>query len=463
MTALSTLMERIGPPARRRRPLRALAASGQLGYGIPEKAFSAGLEQGPDFIGCDMGSIDPGPYYLGSGRMATSLAVTRRDLRLVLTAACRLRVPLLIGSAGTAGAAPHLEATLGMIRAIAREEGLHFRLANIRADLAKETVRAAVRQRRIRPLGRQLDLSEKDIDASTHIVGQMGTEAIVRALHTEADVVVAGRCCDTAVFAAIPQLIGYPMGLVMHLAKIIECTSICCTPGGRDAILGILDDDGFILDSMNPVRHATPMSVAAHSLYEQADPFSVSEPEGTLWTDQALYQRLDEHRTRVSGGRWEPTARPTVKVEGAAREGERAVLLAGSCDPRFIEAVRTILREVEETVRAILPGAYRLHFRVYGLDGVTHWPDAPAVPPREIFILGECIAPSAEEAQAAIGVFKQYLLHHGFPGRLSTGGNLAFPFTPPELETGTAYRFSIYHLMDVEDVASLFPVEVERV
>jgi hypothetical protein len=52
-------------------------------------------------------------------------------------------------------------------------------------------------------------------------------------------------------------------------------------------------------------------------------------------------------------------------------------------------------------------------------------------------------------------------MHHGFPGRLSTGGNLAFPFTPPEVSIGTAYRFNIYHLMRVHNLDALFPLEVE--
>ena len=50
-------------------PLRVLAASGQLGFGIPEAAFLRGMAMQPDFVGCDMGSIDPGPFYLGSGEM----------------------------------------------------------------------------------------------------------------------------------------------------------------------------------------------------------------------------------------------------------------------------------------------------------------------------------------------------------------------------------------------------------
>ena len=53
-------------------PIRVLAASGQLGYGIPEAAFRAGMAREPHVIGADMGSVDVGPYYLGAGQLATS-------------------------------------------------------------------------------------------------------------------------------------------------------------------------------------------------------------------------------------------------------------------------------------------------------------------------------------------------------------------------------------------------------
>jgi hypothetical protein len=105
------------------RPLRLLGASGQLGYGIPAASFMAGVARRPDLIGCDMGSIDIGPTYLGKGEMATSPEATRRDLRRVLLAARSLDVPLVIGSAGSAGAGPHLDATLAMIRAVAGMRG----------------------------------------------------------------------------------------------------------------------------------------------------------------------------------------------------------------------------------------------------------------------------------------------------------------------------------------------------
>ena len=118
MTAIGRLLDDF---SRRRRPLRSLGASGQLGYGIPTPAFEAGLARAPDMIGVDMGSIDIGPAYLGGGKMAPTRSGAKRDLRKVVRAARRLDIPLIVGSAGSAGAKPHLQQTLDIIREIARE------------------------------------------------------------------------------------------------------------------------------------------------------------------------------------------------------------------------------------------------------------------------------------------------------------------------------------------------------
>jgi hypothetical protein len=254
-------------------PIRILGASGQLGYGVPTPAFSAGLERAPHLIGCDMGSIDPGPYYLGSGELATAPAATRRDLRKVLLGALKLKVPLVIGSAGSAGAKPHLEQTLALVREIAREVGLHFRLGILRADIEKAVLKAAVASGGVVSIDDMPALDAQEVDASSNIAGQMGMSAFQRALAAGVDVIIAGRACDTAIFAALPAMTGFPIGPAQHMAKIIECASLCCVPGGRDAILATLDRDGFVLESMAPQRRVTPVSVAAHSLYEQADPF----------------------------------------------------------------------------------------------------------------------------------------------------------------------------------------------
>lgn len=443
-------------------PLRVLAASGQLGYGIPEPALRQGLARKPHVVGCDMGSIDPGPYYLGSGEMAAPPAMVRRDLALVLEGALTAGVPLLIGSAGTAGAAPHLQATVAIVRALAAERGWSFRLATIASDLPAAAVMAAQAAGRLRPIGPIPSPSPEDIEACSHIVGQCGTETFERALETDPDVVIAGRACDTAIFAALPQRLGYPAGECLHMAKIIECTSLCCSPSGRDAMLAELGPEGFTLESMNPDLSATPQSVAAHALYEQADPFEVEEPGGTLQLRHARYQALDARRTHVSGATFVPRPRPTLKVEGARRLGARVVLLAGIADPTLIAVLPAVVAEVEQRVRALVPGPWQVHPHLYGLGAVRPLPVAQRSA-HEVGAVLEFVAPTGEAARTAAGVFKQALLHHGFAGRRATAGNLAFALTPSELDAGEAWRFVLHHVMEDAPLDRLFRIDVHDI
>jgi hypothetical protein len=449
------------------RPIRLMGTTGQLGYGIPAQHFNTGVARKPDLIGADMGSIDIGPTYLGKGEMATAPEATRRDLRRMLLASRQLDVPMVIGSAGSAGAKPHLEGTLAIMRDIAKAEGLSFRMAVIRADIPRDTLHHARRNGKVTSFDGMPDLTEADIDDAANIVGQMGMGPFRRALEADVDVIIAGRSCDTAIYATLPALLGYPVGLSMHAAKIIECASLCCVPGGRDPIIAELDHDGFVLESMNPERRATPTSVAAHSLYEQSDPLMMREPDGTLDLSRAQYVAVDDRRTRVSGAIWEDTNHPTIKLEGALKVGERAVLLCGSADPRFIAEIKALLPKVSDLVDSLVcedqPKNYTLRFRVYGIDGVRMVPPEHEALPGEIFIMGECIAPTRERASEVVRTCKQFLLHFGYPGRLTTAGNVAFPFTPPEVSLGAAYRFNVYHLLHVDDPNALFPMEIETV
>ncbi|MDB5851283.1 MAG: hypothetical protein JWP29_5035 [Rhodoferax sp.] len=440
-------------------PLRVLSASGQLGYGIPEAALARGLARRPHFIGCDMGSIDPGPYYLGSGEMAAPPSMVYRDLTLVLCAALAHGIPLVIGSAGTAGARPHLDATVAIVRRIAAEKSLRFKLTTVASDLSGAQVLQALRAGRLTPIGPMPEPTEDEVLACSHTVGQCGTETLARALReTLPDVLIAGRACDTAIFATLPEMLGYPAGLALHMAKIVECTSLCCVPGGRDAMLAELTMDGFTLESMNPASHATPASVAAHALYEQADPLQVEEPTGTLHLHAARYDAVDAHRTRVSGALFVPRAVPTLKIEGAAFIGARAVLLAGIADPTMLRVLPEAIAAVTARVRSLVPGDWSLHPHIYGQGAVRSLPPAQHSA-HEAGLVVEVIAPTAAEARTVAGVFKQNLLHYGYPGRVSTAGNLAFAFTPSEMDAYAAYRFVVYHVMHDAPLADIFQVE----
>ena len=446
-------------------PLRILAASGQLGYGVIEPSFREGLSRDLHLIGADMGSVDPGPYYLGAGKIATAYSTTKRDLRMLLNGALTFGVPLIIGTAGTGGGRAHLAATVDIVRQIAGEDGLSFRLATIDGEIAKGDVVAAVDGGRVAPIGPIGSLTVEDVNATSCIVGQMGVEAFLRAMEHEPDVIIAGRACDTAIYASLPARLNFALGPALQMAKIIECASLCCEGGGRDAMLGTLEGDSFVLESMTAERRATPMSVAAHALYEQADPWQVVEPEGVLHLADAKFDAVDDRRCRVSGGRWEAGEQLTVKIEGATRVGSRAVYFAGSVDPVFIANTESIAASVEAKVRDFVTpdreAPYQLSFRFYGLGAVSG--QVPGALPEEIGVLVECIANSPEEAHAVVASAKQYLLHATYPDRISTAGNLAFPFTPPEIAAGDAYKFSVYHVMQVDALAPLFPVAVHEI
>jgi hypothetical protein len=335
---------------------------------------------------------------------------------------------------------------------------LRLRLATIRSDVPAAQVAAALRDGRLDPIGAIAQPSAETIAACSHIVGQCGTETFARALALDPDVVIAGRACDTAVFASLPAMLGYPMGLCLHMAKIIECTSLCCRPGGRDAMLAELTPEHFTLESMNPDAHATPASVAAHAMYEQADPSQVEEPGGSLLLHDAHYEALDGHRTRVRGARFVPRGQPTLKIEGACRLGERVVLLAGVADPVLLRQLPQVIAAVEQRVRSLVPGDWQLVPHIYG-QGAVRTLDPAHQATHEAGLVLEFIAGQRDLARSAAGVFKQNLLHHAYPGRKSTGGNLAFAFTPSEIDAHQAYRFVLYHVMRDAPIDDLFQVD----
>ena len=175
---------------------------------------------------------------------------------------------------------------------------------------------------------------------------------------------------------------------------------------------------------------------------------------------------VDNRRARVTGAQFEPSPNQKIKLEGARLVGERAILLCANADPRFINKREFIAQELDQLVQSLVcedsPRDYQLLFRFYGINGVMPASIINPALPSETGIVVECVAPTAERALSVLRTTKQYLLHFGYEGRLSTAGNLAFPFTPPEIVVGPAYEFSIYHLMEIEDQAEHFKISIEQ-
>lgn len=446
--------------------IRVLSPTAILGYGFPMESFSAGLARKPDVIAVDAGSTDPGPYYLGAGVSFTDRMAVLRDLEIMLKAGRKFDIPVLIGSAGGAGAEPHLNWCLDIIREIARQEGLSFKLAVIHGAIEQSTVLEAFDHGLISSLTPGVDLNRQDITNSTHIVGQMGIEPFIRALKAGADVILAGRAYDPAVFAALPVQRGYDRGLALHMGKILECAAIAAVPGsGSDCMMGYLREDHFLLEPLNKARKCTVTSVAAHTLYEKSNPYLLPGPGGTIDLTAARFEQYNEYMVKVSGSRFKASADYTVKLEGARPVGFRTISIAGARDPVFIEQVNSIISGVKKRVIdnfADIPReTYQLLFHIYGINAVMGKLepqfDSNA---HELGIIIEAVAESQELANTICGFTRSTMLHYGYPGRISTAGNLALLYSPSDLKAGPVFQFGIHHLIKVTDPCGLFPYEM---
>lgn len=447
--------------------MKILSPSGIVGYGFPEESFLAGVAMKPDLIACDGGSTDPGPYYLGSGIPFTNATAVKRDMTLMLKAACELGIPLVVGTAGGCGADVHVAREVEIIREIAKEQKLSFKMAVISSEFEKDTLVECLNDSKIEKLGPAPMVTEEDIRQSTHIVAQMGIEPIIDALDNGAQVVICGRCYDPAAFAAPAIRLGYDKALSLHLGKILECAAICATPGSAsDCIMGYLGEDYFCVEPLNPDRKCTPTSVSAHTLYEKSNPYILPGPGGHLDLSECVFTADSDRRVRVTGSKFVPEAVPSVKLEGAKPAGCRTISICGNRDPIFISQIDDIIENVKKRTAANLSANfnYQLDFIVYGKNGVMGQLEPNAqMCSQEVGIVIDVVAETQEQAAAVCSVARSTLLHYGYPGRIATAGNLAFPFSPSDIKVGPIYVFSVYALLRSEDPLSLFDCTYEEV
>ncbi|MBR2439301.1 MAG: acyclic terpene utilization AtuA family protein [Lentisphaeria bacterium] len=434
--------------------IRYLSLCGLLGYGYAPVSLKNALSGDLDFVGVDAGSTDPGPYYLGSGKGFVKRLQVKRDLELILPVIKEKKIPLIIGSTGGSGAKPHVESVLEIMAEIAKEKGLQFKTAVIYSDLSRDFLKEAA-QGHLTGCGGAPDFNPDNVDFLCNPVAQFGTEPIIAALKQDVDVIVAGRCCDTAVFAAYPILHGFPAGLALHAAKIAECGALCARPvGANDSLVVEMFKDHFTVEPPNPQRACTPDSVAAHSLYEQPDPNCFYEPEGKIDLSNCTFEALSDRKVKVSGSRLVPAEKVTTKLEGTRLAGYRSITIAGLRDPsaiRHLSEIESGVRNaVAESANFVKENEYSLRFLRYGLDAVMGKLESSDYPlPQEVGLVIEAIAPTQEKADALIGLARSKALHQGFPDRKATAGNLAFPFSPSDFSGGAVYEFALYHITDL--------------
>lgn len=448
--------------------MRYIAPTGMVGSGFVESSFRAGLEREPAFIGCDGGSTDDGPYQLGAGGPMFAREACKRDLRIMLLGARSRKIPLLIGSAGGAGADAHVQWTWAIVEEIARAEGLHFRAALIRAEQDKGYLVDKLRAGRVRPLDPAPPISEAVLQGTNHIVGMMGIEPFLAALDGGAEVVIAGRASDTSMFAALPVHHGFPAGLAWHAAKILECGAAAVTHRFTpDGMLCTLRPSEFIITPLNPRMRCTPVSVAAHTLYENADPYLLYEPGGVLDTSHAVYQAETDRAVRVCGSEFREIRPYTIKLEGSQLVGYQSLVIGGVRDPVILEQLDSWLSSMHERIvdriNSIfgrdMSDRYHMSLKVYGKNGVmgAREPEADRIG-HEVCLLLAVTAESQEVAQTIAASAGHIALHHPVPQWQGLISALAFPVAPHVLDRGPVYRFTLNHVVEVEDPLEMFPI-----
>lgn len=283
------------------------------------------------------------------------------------------------------------------------------------------------------------------------------------------DGVITGRALDIGLFMALPMLRGIPTAVAAFAGKLLECGGLALEPGDSGRCLwASLDENGLEVRSPSPDARATIGSLVSHTFYERSHPTQEENPGGLLDLADATFVATATG-IRCEGARWDPKPY-TVLMEGARREGFRAVTLLGVREPELLAQARSWADRAEAAVRdaprfadAVATGRLRLTTRIFGLDAVLG-PLEPhqTVTGHEAGILVDVVAETAELAKEAAYFAFIRLFIGPYPGRKTTADNAAAPIMPVVVPVSEVFSFSIYHLLPLADPVAPFPTVVTR-
>ncbi|KAK4508747.1 hypothetical protein PRZ48_002486 [Zasmidium cellare] len=440
-----------------------------LGYGFKSEEFWYGIEKySPAAIIVDCGSTDGGPYKLGLNKMTCGRGSYIRDLEPLLDAAYHKKTKLLIGSVGGDGSDLHVQEFLEMVKSIADERGYNFKIATIDSGVDRNVIINRIRAGKASPCGPVPELTEEDVHSAVDVVAQMGCEPYLKALEQDPDIILGGRSYDPAPFAAFCLARGVEPGVAWHMGKIMECGGFCAIPRGR-SMIATIRKDSFDLTPLSPEERCTPVSVAAHTLYEKTRPDRLPGPGGALYLDGSRYEQITEKTTRVRGARFEPTPYQ-VKLEGVTKLGYRTIFIGGIRDQILISQIDEFLERARKYTQGLFPELdqseqCQLRYHIYGRNAVMGPLEPDMSVGHEIGVMGEVLAPTQELSHTIANNVRATILHLPYDGQVATAGNFASPLSPHEQEAGPVFKFSLYHLIDLEanEQVSMFPVTMHEV
>lgn len=446
--------------------IRVIVPCGSLGAGVDEAEVARGLALGAQAIATDAGSTDSGAAYLALGKSKNNRGSVKRDLTILMKAQAKAGIPILIGTSGQAGGDLNLDWTRDIVLEIAAELGMSPRIALLRSEQSRARVKGLNAEGRVRPLPPLGPLEDAAVDACDHIVAVMGVEPFLAALEGGADIVLGGRTTDPAVIASFPIWKGAPWGPAWHAGKTAECGAQCAQEREGSGVLLTIRTHGFDVEPLSERNHCTIQSVSAHMLYENTDPFRLTEPGGIVDVTNANYEQSSSRAVTVTGSRWEP--RPyTMKLEGAGGGRYQTLMLVGVQDPDVLADIDgfhdRMLEALYQRTRRSIPadelGDFHISLRMYGWNAVTGRAPAPGTAsPPELGILFVATAATQELANAIAQACNAYFFH--YPAVMDKElPSYGFAFTPADVPRGRIYEFKLNHVVEVEDPMELVRLE----
>ncbi len=448
-------------------PIVIIVPNGSLGAGANEAELEYGVARGAQVIATDAGSTDSGAAYLALGQSKNNRAAVKRDLTIMMRVASKARIPIVVGTSGQAGGDINLDWTRDIAIEVARELGVQPKIACLYSEQRKDVLKAKNAAGKIRPLPPMGPLDDTTIDSCQHIVAAMGPEPFAAALDAGADIVLGGRTTDTAAICCYALWKGAPAGPSWHAGKIGECGGQASIKDveGRGILLRI-DGEGFEVEALNPVNRCTPHSVSAHMLYENADPFRLTEPGGVLDVTNSRYEQISPRITRVTGSVWEE-APYTMKLEGASAGQFQTVMLVGIQDPvvlndldAFEARMTKVLYERVHSAIGEAAGDFHISLRLYGWNGTSGDKVPPGTPvPRDVGVLFVATADTQEMADEIARACNPYFFHMYMPGHHGEMPSYGFAFSPAYIPRGQLYEFRLNHVVECDNPMELVRME----
>lgn len=332
------------------------------------------------------------------------------------------------------------------IRALAAEQGVAVKVAVVLGDDVMPLV-DALRGEDVRELQSAAPLPAKVLTANAYL----GALPVKRALDEGAQIVVTGRCVDSAVtLGALMHEFGWAADDYDRLAQgslaghIIECG--CQATGGLHTdwesvpdwpnigypVIECHADGHFVATKPAGTGGLVNCAVIAEQmLYEIGDPRSYLLPDVRCDFTQVTLQQVGEHRVAVRGARGRPPG-PAYKVSSTYLDGFRCT---GQLTVVGVDAARKARRTGEAILartrtlfaQAGLPDYSRTHIEVLGSEAGNFGPHAQTAQVREAVLHLAVMHPH----KAALEIFAREIAPAGTSWSPGTTGAAGRPSPSP--------------------------------